>query len=97
MEFLVHVEQDIPPDIDPDRLAALKSAERARGEALVAAGTLRRIWRIPGRRATYQLYECDGPDELHDALSSLPLFGWMDIDVIALAGHALDPAAQEEG
>lgn len=97
MEFLVHVSQDIPPDMDPDHLARLKTAERARGEELVAAGTLRRIWRILGRRATYQLYDCEGPDELHDALSSLPLFAWMDIDVIALAGHALDPAAPQEG
>jgi muconolactone D-isomerase len=98
VEFLVHLEQDISPDMEPDRLAAIKAAERERGLELVAAGKLRRIWRRPGRRAVTALYETDGPDELHEILSSLPLFPWMDIDVVALGSHALDPqATQSEG
>lgn len=91
MEFLVRIEQDIPPDIDPDRLASVKAAEAQRGAQLVAEGKLQRIWRIPGRRAVYGLYEVEGPDELHDLLSSLPLFPWMDMEVTALGSHALDP------
>ncbi|MEA2024670.1 MAG: muconolactone Delta-isomerase family protein [Actinomycetota bacterium] len=91
MEFLARIEQDIPPDIDPERLAAVKAAEAVRGRELVDAGKLQRIWRIPGRRAVYVLYEVDGPDELHDILGSLPLFPWMDIEVTALGSHALDP------
>ena len=54
-------------------------------------GKLRRIWRIPGRRAVYALYRLEGPDELHEVLSSLPLFPWMDIEITALGAHALDP------
>ena len=57
MEFLVHIEQSIPPDMDPDRLEAIKAAERERGEQLVADRKLRRIWRNPGRRASFSLYE----------------------------------------
>ena len=91
MEFLVRIEQDIPPDIDPDLLASVKAAEAKRGAQLVADGTLQRIWRIPGRRAVYGLYEVEGPDELHEVLSSLPLFPWMDMDVTPLGSHALDP------
>lgn len=94
MEFLARIEQDIPPDIDPERLAAVKAAEAVRGRELVDEGKLRRIWRIPGRRAVYVLYEVDGPDELHDILSSLPLFPWMDIEVTALGSHALDPTVE---
>jgi muconolactone D-isomerase len=96
VEFLVHLEQAIPPEMDRDRLAAIKAAERARGEQLVADGKLRRIWRVPGRRATYSLYAVDGPDELHEILSSLPLFPWMDIEVKALSSHALDPQHRDE-
>ena len=95
MEFLARIEQHISPEMDPDRLAAVKAAERQRGEELVAAGTLRRIWRIPGRRAVMALYRVEGPDELHEVLSSLPLFPWMDIEVTALGGHALDPESQK--
>lgn len=91
MEFLARIEQSIPPDMDPDRLAAVKAAEKVRGKELVDAGKLRRIWRIPGRRAVYALYRVDSAEELHEILSSLPLFPWMDIDVTALSAHALDP------
>lgn len=94
MEFLARIEQDIPPDIDPARLAAVKAAEAVRGQELVDEGKLRRIWRIPGRRAVYGLYEVDGSDELHDVLSSLPLYPWMDIEVTALGSHALDPTVE---
>ncbi len=92
MEFLARIEQDISPDMDPARLAEVKAAEKVRGEELVAAGKLRRIWRIPGRRAVIALYRVDSPEELHEILSSLPLFPWMDIEVTALGAHALDPA-----
>ncbi len=97
MEFLVRIEQDIPPDIDPELLASVKAAEGERGAQLVAEGKLQRIWRIPGRRAVYGLYEVEGPDELHEVLSSLPLFPWMDMEVTSLGSHALDPKRTETG
>ena len=91
MEFLASIEKNISPDMDPTRLAEVKAAEKVRGQELVDAGKLRRIWRIPGRRAVYALYDVEGPDELHAVLSSLPLFPWMDIEITALGAHALDP------
>ncbi len=91
MEYLARIEQHLSPDIDPERLAAVKAAEGVRGAELVAAGKLRRIWRIPGRRAVMALYRVDGPEELHEVLSSLPLFPWMDIEITPLGAHALDP------
>ena len=91
MEFLARIEQNISPDMDPVRLAETKAAEKKRGQELVDEGKLRRIWRIPGRRAVFALYRVEGPDELHEVLSSLPLFPWMDIEITALGAHALDP------
>ncbi len=91
MEFLARLEQKISPDMDPERLAEVKAAEKVRGQELVDAGKLRRIWRIPGRRAVYALYKVESTEELHEILSSLPLFPWMDIEVTALSAHALDP------
>lgn len=81
MEFLARIEQNISPDTDPERLASVKAAEKVRGQELVDAGKLRRIWRIPGRRAVYALYQVDSTEELHEILSSLPLFPWMDIEI----------------
>ncbi|MEA2002194.1 MAG: muconolactone Delta-isomerase family protein [Actinomycetota bacterium] len=94
MEFLARIEQDISPDMDPIRLAKVKEAERARGEELITAGKLCRIWRVPGRRAGYALYNVDSPEELHEILSSMPLWPWMDIEVTALSAHALDPVRE---
>ena len=91
MEFLARIEQHIPPDMDADQLAAVKAREKVRGQELADAGTMRRIWRLPGRRAVMVLYDVDSADELHEVISSLPLFPWMDVTITALSTHALDP------
>ncbi len=93
MEFLARVEQHISPDMDPARLAAVKAAEKIRAQELIDAGKMRRIWRLPGRRAVMALYDVDSLDELHELISSLPLFPWMDVTITPLSTHALDPSA----
>ena len=61
------------------------------GQRLAHAGQLRRLWRIPGRWANWSLYDVADATELHAALSSLPLYPWMDIEVHPLAEHPNDP------
>ena len=90
MEFMVRIDIRTPADLDPDRLAALQAAESARARELVAQGVLKRIWRIPGRRSNISLYEAADATALHAALSSLPLFPYMDIEVQALAVHPVE-------
>jgi len=92
MEFLVHIEVRWPPNGDRDELARLIDAERARAGELAEAGLLKRLWRLPGRFANYGLWSASDATELHEAFSSLPLFRWLDIEVIALAEHPADPA-----
>jgi muconolactone D-isomerase len=96
MEFLVHIEVRWPADGDPDAHARLVEAERARARELAAAGTIRRLWRVPGRRANYGLWSADTATELHAAISSLPFFPWLDVEVIALAEHPSDPLRSPE-
>jgi muconolactone D-isomerase len=83
MEFLVRTENHTP---DADR-ARLVAAERTRADELRAAGILKRLWRIPGRRGTIALYEAPDATALHDALASLPMWPWMDVTVEPLATH----------
>ena len=90
-EYLVHIEVHWPPDGDPAKRDELMAAERARGRELVAAGVIRRLWRVPGRWANWGVWRADSPDDLHAALASLPFFPWLDIEVIPLAGHPNDP------
>ncbi len=90
MEFLVRIDVDLPPDVTEPRRRELLEAEAERGRELLASGALRRIWRVPGRRANVSLYEAPDATELHALLTSLPLWPWMDIDVQALATHPLE-------
>jgi muconolactone D-isomerase len=92
VEFLVSIDVRTPHDIDPEKLAVLQAAEAVRARQLVEAGSLRRIWRIPGRRSNISLYEAADATELHVALSSLPLFPYMEIEVQALAIHPVEAA-----
>jgi muconolactone D-isomerase len=93
VEFMVSIEVRTPPDMDPDRLSALQGAEAVRARELVAQGILRRIWRIPGRRANVSLWEAPDATALHTALSSLPLWPWLEIEVQPLATHPVEAAA----
>jgi muconolactone D-isomerase len=87
MEFLVRAENRLPPETPDEERSHLKKGERARADELRAAGNLKRLWRVPGRNATIGLYECADATELHDMLSSLPMFPWMDITVEPVATH----------
>ncbi|MET3803146.1 muconolactone D-isomerase [Nakamurella sp. UYEF19] len=87
MEFLVRSENRLPTETTTQQREELRAAERARAMELRAAGTLKRLWRVPGRNATVGLYEATDPAELHDALMSLPMAPWLDVTVEALAQH----------
>jgi muconolactone D-isomerase len=89
VEFLVQVEVALPADLDGERRAALLAAEFERGNALAREGLLRAIWRVPGRLANRAIWSTDDATALHDALTSLPLWPYMDIAVTPLARHPL--------
>ena len=91
MEFLVHIVVEWPPDGDPDELARLTAAERARATELGSEGRIRRMWRIPGQRANWSIWHAPDATALHESLASLPLFPWLSIEVHALAAHPTDP------
>ena len=92
MEFLVSIEVEYPTDGDADELERLTHAERVRARELTEAGSLKRIWRVPGRRANWGLWEAADATELHSLLSSLPFFPYLNIEVLPLALHPSDPA-----
>jgi muconolactone D-isomerase len=95
MEFLVHIEVGWPPDGNPETLASLTAAERERARELIAEGRLRRLWRIPGRRANWGIWEASDATALHSAIASLPLFPWLSVEVHPLAAHPNDPGPRD--
>ena len=92
MEFLVHMEVLYPPDGDPVELSRLTELENARARALATAGIIKRLWRVPGRRANWGVWESADATSLHAAVASLPLYRWLDVAVHPLATHPNDPA-----
>jgi muconolactone D-isomerase len=91
MEFLVNIEVRWPADGDPEQRRRIVEAEVARGRELAEAGIMRRLWRVPGRWANWGVWEAEDATALHAAISSLPLWPWMDVTVHSLAVHANDP------
>lgn len=87
--MLYHVRMDVrvPPGFDPATLERLKAEERDRAQALQRDGSWRHLWRIAGRYANVSVFDAADHDALHALLSSLPLFPFMDIEVIPLARH----------
>lgn len=91
MEYLVHIEIDWPADGDPDERDRLLVAERERAQELGREGTMKRLWRVPGRWANWGLWDAPDATALHAAVTSLPLWPWMSVEVHPLAEHASDP------
>jgi muconolactone D-isomerase len=93
---LFHVRMDvrIPRDLDPGTRAEVVARERAYSQELQRAGKWPHLWRIVGEYANVSIFDVDSNDELHDLLSNLPLFPYMDITVTPLAAH---PSAVTSG
>jgi muconolactone D-isomerase len=90
VDFLVSMEVvNLSGAGDETSSLLLREAERAR--QLADAGVLRRLWRVPGRRANWGIWSAASIDELHQAIASLPLFPYLDVTVHPLASHPNDP------
>lgn len=87
MEFLVRTTNNLPADTPPERRRELLETERARAAELREAGILKKLWRVPGTRSAIGWYEAEDATALHEILSSLAFFPWMDIVVEPLATH----------
>ncbi|MFY1637974.1 muconolactone Delta-isomerase [Solwaraspora sp. WMMB335] len=88
MEFLVRQLNRMPADDASRRLREeLRPAERQVARQLRDAGVLRRLWRVPGTLHAIGLYEAEDATALHDALASLPMFPWLEIEIQPLATH----------
>ncbi len=94
MEFLAHMEvSGIQAGSDAE--TALREREAMRARELAVAGTLIRLWRVPGRRENWGIWSAETTDRLHEALTSLPLFPFLRITVYPLASHPNDPAGKK--
>ncbi|MGL4975565.1 MAG: muconolactone Delta-isomerase [Bosea sp. (in: a-proteobacteria)] len=87
MLFQVQMDVRIPHDLDQTKADALKKSERERAQVLQREGKWRHLWRHAGRYANTSIFDVEGAQELHDILSTLPLFPFMEISVTPLCRH----------
>lgn len=94
---MVRIAVHLPPDLPASERAALLEREKTRGLELRAAGTIEDIWRVPGRQENVGIWRAQSATDLHDALCSLPVWLWADVEVIPLADHPLTQVSERAG
>ncbi|MFE4628756.1 muconolactone Delta-isomerase [Streptomyces mirabilis] len=87
MLFHVHMTVQLPPDLDPTTRATLSEAEHVRAKEIQEAGKWRHLWRVAGTFQNISIFDVADPAELHDLISSLPFYPYMQIEVTALCHH----------
>lgn len=91
MEFLVLIRIQWPEDMDPGFKKKISLEERKHAAKLAKRGHLVRMWRVPGRRENWGLWRASDATELHQVISGLPVWPWMDVTVHPLCQHPVDP------
>ena len=97
MQFLVRMDVRLPADMDPQVADDLRTREKARAAEIQHAGKWPELWRVVGRYSNYSVFEVESGDELHELLTSLPLFPYMEMEVTALTRHPSKVDAQRSG
>nr|WP_321302661.1 muconolactone Delta-isomerase [Alcaligenes faecalis] len=87
MLYLVHMIVDIPDSLPAEEVARIKAEEKAYSQDLQRSGKWPHIWRVVGQYANYSVFDVESNEELHNLLSALPLFPYMQISVTPLATH----------
>lgn len=93
MLYHVHMQVNLPADLDPQVKDDLIGREKAYSQDLQRSGKWPHIWRVVGEYANYSIVDVESNDELHQLLSALPLFPYMKIRVTPLATHPSDVKA----
>lgn len=93
MLFHVTMDVNIPRDLPADERSEILAREKAYSQDLQRQGKWRHIWRVAGQYANVSIFDVRDNTELHDILSGLPLFPFMDIKVMPLLRH---PSAVRE-
>lgn len=87
--MLFHVRMDvrIPRDLPAEEATEILAREKAYSQDLQRSGKWRHIWRIAGEYANFSIIDAKDNTELHEILTGLPLFKFMDITVTPLLRH----------
>lgn len=87
MLFAVRMDVKLPVDMPAEAREDLLAREREYSQRMQRSGVWPHLWRIAGQYANLSVLDVESNQHLHDILSHLPLFPYMDIEVTPLAQH----------
>lgn len=90
-EFLVNIKITWPRDLTQAEINRISYQEVKLAARYADEGRLVRMWRVPGRLENWGLWRAADATELHETISSLPVWPFMDVTVHPLAAHTVDP------
>ena len=87
MLFKVEMTVNIPSSLPKAEADEIKVKEKAYSQQLQREGKWLHIWRVAGLYANGSIFDVADNQELHDLLTALPLYPYMDISVQPLCRH----------
>lgn len=87
MLFKVEMTVNIPATLPASQAEEIKAREKAYSQQLQREGKWLHIWRVVGQYANVSLFEVKDNQELHEIITGLPLFPYMEISVQPLCQH----------
>lgn len=87
MLFKVEMTVKLPNNMSSEIADDIKLREKQYCQELQAQGKWCHIWRVVGSYANVSIFDVASNNELHDILSALPLYPYMEIRVDALCRH----------
>src|SRR5262249_15663568 len=94
-EFLTGFTIAVPEGTADQTFADRNAREAECARELAEQGHLLRLWILPGEGQALGLWRAKDAAELQALLESLPLYGWMSVEIMALTQHPNDPALVE--
>lgn len=90
--FQVEIDIVIPAFADRDMVRNLSKEESDKARELQRSGKWKHLWRVVGKWSNLSVFDVESTEELHEILTSLPLYRFMTIRITALCRH---PASVE--
>jgi muconolactone D-isomerase len=79
-------------ELSPEERDELMAREREVATALIGAGTITWMWRLPDSGTSVTIWNAESTEALDAHLATLPVFPYNDVEITALALHPAFPA-----
>ena len=96
MLFHVRMDVNLPATMPESQASELKKTEKEIAQGLQDSGKWRHLWRVAGQYANISVFDVDSVEELHALISTLPLFPYMQIQIMPLCRHPSSVRADDK-